>query len=168
MGFPSTIRDNLISGVIGEISHDGPMRSVPAILGSEDPENNVIGRAFTWVDGPGDTVQAGGDGAFAGIFILPKNQPLYGVPGDPLADSLTLPNGTAGEFMEMGFVFVALATEGAPRGALVVFDEATGELDWIASPADPGDGRALVPNCTVDRHVGSDGVLSLAIIKLTN
>lgn len=168
MPFPSTVKTDLISGVIGELSHDGPFRARPGLLDSQDAANNVIGRAFTYVDVAAETMQAGGGGVFAGILILPKTHVLYGVPGDTLADSLTLPNGAQAEFAEMGFLTVALTTPNAPIGAAVVYDTATGVLDWVADPAVPGDGKALVPNCIVDRHNASADTPSLAFIKLTN
>jgi hypothetical protein len=168
MAFPASIKSELISGVVGEISHDGPMRVRPGLLDSVTPEHNVIGRAFTYADTQAQTMEAGGSGVFAGILILPKTHVLYGLPGDTLADTLTLPNGTACEFMEMGFVAVSLATPSAPIGAAVVYDLTTGELDWVADPETPGAGRALVPNCVVDRHHASVDTPSLAFIKLTN
>ena len=168
MGFPSTVKADLVSGVVGEVSYDGPFRSRPGLLGSLDAANNVIGRAFTYADTAAQTFQAGGEGAFGGILILPKTHVLYGLPGDTLADSMTLPNGTQGEFAEMGFLTVALASPGATIGAAVVYDLATGELDWVADPSAPGEGRAQVPNCTVDRCNASTDTPSLAFIKITN
>lgn len=168
MPFPSTVKTDLISGVIGEISHDGPFRARSGLLDSPDPANNVIGRAFTYADAAAETMQAGGDGVFAGILIMPKTHVLYGVPGDTLADSLMLPNGTQTEFVEMGSVTVALATPSAPIGASVVYDLTTGALDWVTDPAAPGNGKALVPHCSVDRHNASADTPSLAFIKLTN
>lgn len=168
MSFPSSVKTDLISGVVGEISHDGPFRARPGQLDSPDPAHNVIGRAFTYADAARQTLQAGGAGAFGGILILPKTHVLYGVVGDTLADSMTLPNGTQAEFAEMGFVTVALARPGATIGAAVVYDLATGELDWISDPTAPGDGWALVPNCIVDRCNASGDTPSLAFIKLTN
>jgi len=162
------VKTDLISGVIGEISHDGPSRVRPGLLDSADAENNVIGRAFTYASTGGETMTAGGTGTFAGILVLPKTHVLYGTPGDTLADSLVLPNGTPAEFMEMGFCHVALATPNAPIGSYVVYNTTTGVLGWVADPKTPGDGNALVPNCVVDRHNSSADTPSLAVIKLTN
>ena len=56
-----------------------------------------------------NTVSAGGDaGIFAGILIQPKvATPLRGTAvGGTLADSLTLPDGTPVELLQMGEVFV--------------------------------------------------------------
>lgn len=168
MPFPSTVKSELISGVVGEISHDGPSRVTPGLLATADAANNVIGRAFTYNDQDVESMQAGGTGVFAGILINPKTHVMYGTAGDTLAGSMTLPNGAAGEFMSMGFVYVSLATASAPIGSAVVYDTTTGELDWVADPATPGAGNALVPNCVVDRHVSSVDAPSLAVIKLTN
>ncbi|MCO8160968.1 hypothetical protein NJC38_02225 [Pseudomonas sp. 21LCFQ010] len=168
MAFPSSVKADLISGVVGDISHDGPFRARAGQLDSADPAHNVIGRAFTYADTARQTLQAGGEGPFGGILILPKTHVLYGVPGDTLADSMTLPNGAQAEFAEMGFVTVALASPGATIGVAVVYDLATGELDWTADPTDPGAGRARVPNCMVDRCNASNDTPSLAFVKLTN
>ena len=168
MPFPASVKSELISGVVGEISHDGPMRARPGLLDSPAPENNVIGRAFTYADTAAETMQAGGTGVFAGLLILPKTHVLYGLAGDSLADTLTLPNGTQCEFMDMGFVTVSLATPSAPIGAAVVYNTGTGVLDWVADPEVPGDDNALVPNCVVDRHNASADTPSLAFVKLTN
>ncbi|UVE47603.1 hypothetical protein KS461_10050 [Pseudomonas chlororaphis] len=168
MAFPSTVKADLISGVIGEISHDGPSRVRPGVLDSADADNNVIGRAFTYASTGAETMTAGGTGAFAGILVLPKTHVLYGTQGDTLADSLVLPNGTPAEFMEMGFCYVSLATPNAPIGAFVVYNTTTGALGWVADPEAPGAGNALVPNCVVDRHNASADTPSLAVIKLTN
>lgn len=168
MGFPSTVKADLVSGVVGEVSHDGPFRSRPGLLGSLDAANNVIGRAFTYAYTDPQILQAGGIGPFGGILILPKTHVLYGMPGDTLADSMTLPNGAQGEFAEMGFLTVALASPGATIGKAVVYDLATGELDWANNSAEPGAGKMLVPNCFVDRCNASDDTPSLAFIKVTN
>lgn len=168
MAFPSTVKSGLISGVIGELSHDGPIRAVAGQLDSLTAENNVIGRAFTYRDQADETMRAGGSGKFAGILVHPKTHVLYGTAGDTLAESLTLPNGAVGEFLQMGYVYVSLATPSAPIGSAVVYNTTTGALDWVADPATPGAGNAVVPNCVVDRHIASADTPSLAVIRLTN
>ena len=168
MGFQSTVIGDLRSGVIGEISHDGPVRAVTAMIDTgAGAANNVIGRAFTYIDEAAETVQAGGTGYFAGILILSKTHPLQGAAaGGSLADSLVLPDGSPGEFLQMGEVYVSLATTGATIGSAVKYINATGVLDHGA----PGAGETAVPNAVVVRHNASptDTASFLAVIRLTN
>lgn len=112
MSFQNTVRADIRSGVIGEIAFDGPTRVVSAMLDSgAGAANNVIGRAFCYASAENNTVSAGGDaGIFAGILIQPKSHALRGTAaGGTLADSLTVPDGVAGEFMQMGEIFVGLS-----------------------------------------------------------
>lgn len=168
MGFQTSVAADLKSGVIGELSHDGPIRAVPAVLDTgAGAANNVVGRAFTYIDEAAETVQAGGTGFFAGIMILPKTHQLLGTAaGGSLADSLVLPDGTPAEFLQMGEVYVSLATTGATIGSAVKFIDATGALDHGA----PGAGETAVPNAVVVRHNASalDTGAFLAVIRLTN
>lgn len=167
MSFQTSVIGDIRSGVIGELAFDGPTRAVSAVLDSASAANNVIGRAFCYEDTSVESVSAGGDaGNFAGILINPKTHPLYGTAGDTLAESLTLPNGTAVELLQMGEIYVSLATTGADIGAPVKYVDATGILDHGAPVA----GETAVPNATVVRHVPSptaDGAF-LAVIRLTN
>ena len=45
MAIPKSVANGLISGVVGEISHAGPIRAVSAILSSADEKLNIFGRA---------------------------------------------------------------------------------------------------------------------------
>ena len=172
MGFQTTVSGDLKSGVIGEISHDSPMRAVPAVLDSgAGAANNVVGRFFTYIDEAAETVQAGGTvgaaNAMAGILILPKTHALRGTTvGGTLADSLLLPDGTPADFLQKGEIFVSLATTGATIGAAVKYNTTTGVLDHGA----PGAGEAVVPNAVVARHNASptDTAAFLAVISLNN
>ncbi|RIQ10285.1 hypothetical protein D0837_18145, partial [Bordetella avium] len=68
---PYQARSVLISGLPGNLSHDGPTRAIAAVINSADESKNLFGRAFTHKAGT-DTVQVGGAGVFAGILISPK------------------------------------------------------------------------------------------------
>ena len=112
MGFQTTVLADIRSGIIGELAFTGPTRAVSAMLDSgAGAANNVVGRAFTYASVENNTVKAGGDaGIFAGILIQPKSQALRGTAvGGTLADSLTLPDGTPVELLQMGEAFVGLS-----------------------------------------------------------
>ena len=168
MGFQTTVIGDIRSGVIGEIAFDGPTRAVSAVLDSgAGAANNVVGRAFCYASAENNTVSAGGDaGIFAGILIQPKSHALRGTAGDPLADSLTLPDGVAVELLQMGEVFVSLASDGATIGSLVKYADATGILDHGTADV----GETQVPNATVVRVEPSPTAAGqyLAVIRLTN
>ena len=169
MGFQTTVIADIRSGVIGELAFNGPTRAVSAMLDSgAGAANNVVGRAFCYASAENNTVSAGGDdGIFAGILIQPKSHALRGTAaGGTLADSLALPDGVAVELLQMGEVFVSLATDGATIGSLVKYDDTTGELDHGAAST----GETQVPNATVVRVEPSptDARAYLAVIRLTN
>jgi hypothetical protein len=168
MAFQSTVLADIKSGIVGEIAFDGPTRVVPAILDSgAGAANNVVGRAFCYEDTAAETVSAGGDGGnFAGILILPKTHVLHGTAGDTLAQSLTLPDGTPVELLQMGEIYVSLASDGGDIGDPVFYADATGILDHGTA----GAGQTQVPNATIVRHVPSPTAAGqfLAVIRLTN
>jgi hypothetical protein len=169
MGFQTTVIGDIRSGVIGEIAFNGPTRAVSAMLDSgAGAANNVVGRAFCYASTENNTVKAGGDaGIFAGILIQPKSHALRGTAvGGTLADSLTVPDGVAVELLQMGEVFVSLATDGATIGSLVKYDDTTGVLDHGAAST----GETQVPNATVVRVEPSPTAAGayLAVIRLTN
>ncbi len=169
MAFQTTVIGDIRSGVIGEIAFDGPTRAVSAILDSgAGAANNVIGRAFCYANTEIPTVSAGGDaGNFAGILIMPKTHALRGTAaGGTLADSLTVPDGTPVELLQMGEVFVSLASDGATIGSLVKYADTTGILDHGAAST----GETQVPNAVVARVEPSPTASGayLAVIRLTN
>lgn len=154
MAIPMTVETGMISGVPGEIAFHGPTRVRTAVIDSADNKNNVFGRAYTIKDGEpeaGVYVQAGGAGHFAGIMISPK---AYNLDKEL--------NGTQGEFLDMGEVYVRLESEGAKFGDKVYFVPATGELTTEE------EGNTLVPNCIVERNTPSAEQPTLAVIRLTN
>lgn len=146
-------------GVVGELFSAGPTRAQSAILNSGDAANNVVGRYFT-LSAEG-VAQAGGSGAIAGILANPKEYPLTGTAGQPLAPSLTLPNGVVGDFVTMGEIIVAVPGAAA-IGDAVKYNTTTGVLGTGA----PGAGEAAVPNAQVIKFTPAGA--GLAVIKLTN
>ena len=152
MAFPSSTTGKLLSGVIGEVSHAGPKRARTAIVNSAEEENNVFGYAFTFDDMSAESVKAGGEGVFAGILINPKAYALTEWNG--------VFNGSIGEFLDMGEIYVEV--EGASEGKIgdAVNYNADGSLTL-------GEGTAI-PNCVLERHLPSKETPNLCVIRLTN
>jgi len=142
------------TAILGTLAFDGPQRAVALILdtASADEENNVFGRAFTYKTE--DTAQAGGAGVFAGIMTNPH---AYAI------DQSTAKNGTSGEFLHMGEVFVLLTDSTTPAiGDKVYFVPATGELTTDATA------NTEIKGAVVSRHtpVAETGG-HLAVVSLT-
>lgn len=152
---PNTARNYLLSGIPGNISHDGPTRAISAVLDSPDETNNVFGRAFTYVagqpSGPGtyERVRAGGEGVFAGIMINPK---AYAIEVDYAR------NGTVGEFATMTVAFVQLGNDGN-IGDAVSYDPDTGIIS-------AGTAGTVIPGAHIARHEPSAETPRLAVIEL--
>ncbi|ATG16998.1 hypothetical protein CO695_12100 [Providencia alcalifaciens] len=153
MAIPNSVANGLVSGVVGEISHAGPIRAVAAILSSTDEKENIFGRAYTYKNGSVESVQVGGNGAFAGIMINPK---AYRV------EVGYARNGTQGEFLSMGEVYVELKEGAGKINAPVVFDETDGSL---SSKLVPEAGDRVIG--FVSRHVESSESAHLSVIRLT-
>lgn len=169
MAFQVTVSSDIRSGIVGEIAFDGPTRAIAALLDSGDgAANNVIGRVFTYADKAIETVKAGGAAAdFAGIMVMPKTHALYGTAaGGSLADSSTIPDGKSAEFLQMGEVYVSVATTGAVVGDPLKYNTTTGIIDHGAPTA----GEAAIPNAVVSRHNSSPTAAGafLVVAKLTN
>jgi len=159
MTIPNTARTDLVSGLPGTISHEGPTRAVPALTNSGAESNNVFGRAFTYSDVSGDQVEAGGTGAFAGIMINPK-----AVASD---NDGYVPNGTQSEFLSMGAVYAEISAGSAGNapavGEQVAFNATTGALT-----TDVTNDTAIVGAQIIRHKPASDGSGGdLAIISLT-
>ena len=169
MAFQTSVIGDIRSGVVGEIAFDGPTRALSAVLDSgAGAANNVVGRVFTWADRAAGTVKAGGDvDDFAGILVMPKTHALRGtVAGGTLADSLTLPDGTPVELLQMGEVFVSVDTTGAVVGDALKYNTTTGVIDHGTA----GAGEAAIPNAVVSRNNSSPTAANafLVVAKLTN
>ena len=155
------------TAIVGTLAFDGPQRAVALVLDTTTEANNVFGRAFTYKTE--DTAAAGGAGVFAGIMTNPH---AYAI------DQTTAKNGTAGEFLHMGEVFVKLVpdvasgkTAGTPViGSKVYFVAATGELTVDAT--DKADSNPVshteIKGAVVSRHtpVAETGG-HLAVVSLT-
>lgn len=129
MAIPNTARTNMLSGVLGTLSHDGPTRVSTAVIKSVSEANNVFGRAATYADSSKETVKTDGSGTvFAGIIINPN---VWKV------DTATVRNGSVVELAVMGEVFVEVeigkATSGGTDvplavGGKVWYDKTDGKL----------------------------------------
>lgn len=140
------------TAIVGTLAFDGPQRAVALVLDTTTEANNVFGRAFTYKTE--DTAQAGGAGVFAGIMTNPH---AYAI------DQVTAKNGTAGEFLHMGEVFVLLTDSTTPAiGDKVYFVPATGELTTTAAD------NTEIKGAVVSRHtpVAETGG-HLAVVSLT-
>jgi hypothetical protein len=163
MTFQQSVREDQASGIVGEFAFDGPQRAFRYNVVSEDPANNEFGRAFTTITDD-QTVQAGGNGVFAGIMVCPKQHALRGDAVGTLNPSIALPNDVGADFATMGQIFVALETS-AEIGDSVVYDS-EGRLSAISPSANLGAGQtqilgAQVVRCDLDES-------GLAIIELTH
>ena len=140
------------TAILGTLAYDGPQRAVALVLDTTTEANNVFGRAFTYKTE--DTAQAGGAGVFAGIMTNPH---AYAI------DQVTAENGTAGEFLHMGEVFVLLTDSTTPAiGDKVYFVPATGALTTTALT------NTEIKGAVVSRHtpVAETGG-HLAVVSLT-
>lgn len=152
MAIPTSISEGMISGIVGTLSHWGPMRVLTAVIDSTDEANNVFGRAFTYADESVETVQAGGEGFFAGILVHPEAWKL----GE------TQENGSIGEFLDMGEIYVEVDGADASSIGDPVYYAADGSLTAAA------EGGTEVPNARIARHLPSAETPNLVLIRLTN
>lgn len=130
MSFQSTVALKQGFGVPGEIILEGPLRATPGVIKGADPTLNVVGRAFTIDPADGQYV-AGGTGVYGGILANPKALSSVGTSaGGPLAPTLTVPNGTIGEFVTMGEIVVSAANAVA-IGDKAMFAQATGIISAL-------------------------------------
>lgn len=180
--FQTSVLSTIGAGIVGEIAFAGDVRAIPVILDSASAANNVVGRAFYYkVNSAGaidpNPVQAGGDESlgllkFAGILGNPKEYANPGTSGDPLASTLTLPNGTIATLIQFTAGMWANLESPPKVGNFVISEIATGKLDSIA-PADYVGGSGIpagwqiVPNAVVARYnTGATGAPYLAVIAL--
>jgi hypothetical protein len=152
MAIPKSIQNGLVSGVVGELSHTGPVRVTSAVLASTDETKNLFGLAYTYQDDSIESVQVGGTGAFAGIMINPK---AYRI------GALYAENGSTGEFLTMGEVYVTVKTGMKRINAPVVFD-AGGQLS--AKDHLDADDRVIG---FISRHLESAENPHLCVVRLT-
>lgn len=163
--FQNQVRFRQGYGVVGEISHDGPLRAKPSVLDSENEQDNVWGRVFTLNDG-GETVRAGGSGLFWGVLANPKTDVFTGRIGDDSAQAFA-PNGIVSEFVDMGEINV-LVDGPVDFGARLGYLSDNGAI-VIMGDDDDGEGDVKpIPNASISRVrqlLEDGGIVSL---RLTN
>jgi hypothetical protein len=158
--FPSGPIFELQSGIPGEVGVRVPSLAVAVLLDSADPQNNVFGRAFTYLDESMESAQAGGSGLFAGFLALPKAYAVNTL-GEPLD---VLPNQRQCELIQKGEVYVLL-TVGNPVsiGSRLFYDVATGAVGAGVA----GAGQIAIDGATVVRHNPSaPGAPCLALVRV--
>jgi hypothetical protein len=164
MALQSIVALNQGFGVVGEIQFEGPTRAQPGVTkvgtSTAGGADIVVGRAFT-IDAADGLFQPGGTGVFGGILSNPKGLSSIGTAaGGPLAPTLTVPAGTAGEFLTMGEILVSLPAA-APIGSLIYFVNATGVLG-VGTAAG---GQTQIANATVKRYANT--AAGLAVVSFT-
>ena len=152
MPFQQTVRIEQTAFFVGNIVKDGPIRSNALILNTTDPTLNVVGSGFSYIAGNDNEVEAGGTGIFAGVLVGPKQYSSAGTTADPLAPTLTLPNGENGDILYMGIVSIIYgvntdnATGAVNIGDQLVMEQTTGIISAIAPGATAPAGFTLIPN----------------------
>lgn len=145
--FQNQVEKLFALGLVGEPTFDAPIIAQSAILKSADATNNVVGRAFTVVEGATATtpltVTAGGNGAFAGLLGIPKSYAAA-----DLTPTLTLPNDKPAELILSGEIIVATDNT-ANVGDIAFYDIATGILSFAAAGTATPEGKMPIPNATL-------------------
>lgn len=164
MGFQTSVNTYLATGFPGDLSIDGPRRIATYILRSASAANNVIGRAFTFVDGTDNVVKAGGEGdVFAGLLVLPNQYASPGTSGSPLSPTIVLPNELPASLAIMGYYYVYSSTA-VNIGDGVAYADATGILAAAPGGTLPAS-HTLIENAYFDRVITAGA--GYAIVRLT-
>lgn len=163
MSFPSSVINDLRSGIPGEIAFDAPYTGITATLDSTSAADNVFGRAFTYKSNTAETVQAGGSGVFAGIMVNPKAFAQQNV-STSLTGGDKIANGSPSEFLVEGEVYVLLSAGTAVTiGDPVYFVNADGTLGAGTAAA----GQTKIAGATVVRHNPSAAnAPALAVVRI--
>ena len=165
MPFQGSIRIDQTTGIVGDIIIDGPQRGTPAILRSNSPLNNVIGRAFRYLSNSDTNVSADTSRTvFAGILANSKVYATNGTAsGGTLAPTLVLPNETEAELVTMTSGIVVEFSTSANIGDNVFWANDTGII--AADSGDTLENHTIIPRArVVRRNISSSG---LGIIELT-
>lgn len=173
MAFPNTIRRNQGAGVIGEISHDGPIHVQALPVKSTAAANNVVGRAFRNSAAQGQAASAdlaAAGSTFAGILIGPKQYPSFGTAGQPFGATLTVPNGLVCDFLSMGEIWLgvesALQAADPKIGDDLHYQITTGIVVTVDADATPGVGFAKIPGGKVARFPSADAAARMFVARL--
>lgn len=158
----TTVRATLTTGIVGKVARDGPTRAAPWNLnpagGSAQP--NTIGLAFT--QQADEDAEAGGSGVFVGVLMLPNNYALQGTTAGTLEPTIEVEDGTVGELLTMGIVYLNVVLAGAGTvGDVLTYNTTTGIIsDTAASGTQIAFGATLY-----EQNLTGTG---LGIVQLTN
>lgn len=168
MSIQSTVRFDYGFGIVGESRKHGARRAKPGLILTGTPANNVVGRAFTQAN-TGGTVAAGGTGVLFGILANPKQYASRGTSaGGPLAPTVTLANGTIGEFVESDYSLIVQLTNANPKiGDYIVFAQADGQLTSVAPGAALPANTTQIHGAMVDDLPGQASANGICTISLT-
>lgn len=131
--------------------------------GADSGASVVIGRAFTVSASDPKKAIVGGTGVFAGVLVNPKAYVHYGLAGNPLGATLSLPAGTIGDLATMGHILVIVAGD-VSIGYQAQYNQTTGEISGVSSGSSASAGCTLIPNSEFvfqDATAGKVAVLEL-------
>lgn len=168
MTFQTTVNTTYAFGVVGELIHDGPLRSTRRTLNSSGVNPNNIGYVFI-VDATTGIARVGGTidstHLFGGILACPKEYSSSGTTAGTLAPTMALPDNTDGDLLEMGTIVINTGTA-CNIGDLLVYDTTTGAISTVAAGSgSAGSGKAFVPNGTSRSITAAPGLIAA---RLTN
>jgi hypothetical protein len=176
MGIQSSVNFNQGFGVPGELYTNSPVRGQSFQLGSADPANNVFGRAFSIVsEGVASAGNSTGLQPFAGIMVNPKAAKSNGIIGNPLAPTITLPNGTTSEFVNFGelvvLIYLPFTDNNVSVGDVIIYQRTTGILGAVKPTGVLPPGFQLAP-AAVTRFKNTAPIVSpsefrYAVIRVT-
>lgn len=153
------------SGVQGDRYSDAPWASQAWILVSDSAAKNIIGAVGMTFDSTNNGARAGGSGPFLGFLANSKEQANVGSGGNAFASNMTLPNYVVADIVNMGEIYMKLASGTAVIGDLIVMDTTSGLLTTI-SPATPVPGGKTYTGAIVMRFCETvAGTLVVAQIR---
>lgn len=163
MAMQNEVRTEQAVGIVGDIVLEGSVRACPCVLKSTNPENNIVGRGFCYVEDSDTDVSADSGSVFAGILANSKTYALQGKDGLFLEPGLALPNSTNVELVTMtSGVLVELSTV-ASVGDHVFYNPLSGIL--AASASETLADHVLIPDARIVRK-NISGSERLAIVQL--
>ena len=144
MAQTSVTNKALGTGVVGEFYSTEPQRTRGKLLVSASELLNVIGSVATQVAAEADQAGIAASTVFAGIIGTPKSLFRLGLEAETV-----IPNGTAVELIQQGFVIVPF-TAAADIGDFVYYSNVTGVLTTAAPGATAPALHTRLPGGTVE------------------
>ena len=144
-------------GVIGELADTSSKCVTPYVLKANADVLPAIGRVFTASENDGE-LTVGGEGAFVGVAIGPKNFTC----STDLAPSLDLADGVVGEICSQGHIYITSETEVKPN-YIAAFDPANGKISAFVN-AEAASGKTVIANAKfilISAEAGQTAILEL-------